>query len=109
MSVWHETQIEHTVDAVDSIIDDYGTSAELDAIREIVVKAWKVVTDLPENVEQSLELLADSNNLLSGAGLLVEKEKQQVPNHQERAWRILRNRIKNSQTALIEESALLRK
>lgn len=109
MSIWHETQIEHTVDAVDSIIGDYGTSAELDAIREVVVKAWTIAIDLPENVEQSLTLLAHSNNLLSEAGLLVEKEKLQVPNHQERAWRILRNKIRNAQTALIEESTALRK
>lgn len=103
MSVWHETQIELTIDAIDGIIDEYGTTAELIIIRKIIGKAWVAVTDLPDNAQQSFELLIQSKALLMEAEKLVEKEKQQVPAHQERAWRILRNKIKNAQIAIAEE------
>lgn len=98
MSVWHEVQIEFVHDAVDIIINTYGTSPELINILDIVKEAEQEATDLPEeNPKESVRRLTKSNTLLT-------KAENKIPLMDAKEFNNLRNKIKkaklaNSQTA----------
>ena len=102
MSVWHETQVEHVIDAIDNIVDEHGNTDELIRIRNIVSEAWVHVTDLPKNSAESMKLIEKSIKLFEKAEVLVDKAKETVPVNQERDWRILRNRVRSAKVAVVE-------
>lgn len=94
MSIIYETHMEFILDQVYEMeknhmqeIIDNNQIAQFEYIKQEADRAWGIGSDLPDdNAPYIIEQLEKANTILSKI----------IPQHKERHWRILRNKIKQA-------------